>query len=301
MPYDEEYISVMGLIDDNTLWVFLLPSSHEAEERHIYDIAFGAGCLLSRGVKYDDIVIVIDNVSITKTAQCFSRFTLPTPNHIYTTSELSALLEYNTHKNAVVFVTGHGSPDGLDAPFPMKPYSVYKMFHTARNMKQAVFFFGQCYAGIFNHMPISSHLGLVDVHCKRITAVGGTGLFPSMSIPITVNSVQWSANVFLSSVYLWILKPRDIDGDNKLSVMDAFKFAAIETNERLREVKLSENVQSIIEQVTLLQSLEKLKTSNNVQDEVRLEIQALQKRLEIRYIEQEPWVLNAQVAMNTVF
>lgn len=292
----------MALICKETLWIFLLPSSKEAEERHIYDIAYGTGCLLSLGIKTDDIYVFIDNIAIDKAQGCFERLSLTFPKHIYTTNDLSSLLEHNVHKNAVVFVTGHGSPNGLDAPHPMQPYNIYRIFHMAKNMEQAVFFFGQCYAGIFNYMPISAHLGLSDAYCKRITAIGATGLFSSISSTVIIGKAKWNANIFLMAIYTWLLKQYDIDGDGKPSVMDAFKFASIETNERLREIKLSETMQSIIEQATLQQSLVELKTTGGkASDDKMLEIQALCKRLEIRYIEQTPWVLNAQVAMSTVF
>lgn len=291
----------MGLINDNTLWVFLLPSSHEAEERHIYDVVFGVCCLLSRGVKRDDILIVIDNASIDKIAACFSCFKLP-PFAIYTTNDLPALLAHNTHKNAVVFVTGHGSPSGLDAPLPIKPYNIYKVFHTAKDMKLSVFIFGQCYAGVFNHIPLATHMGLPNVRRRHMVAIGGTGLFPSISASIKANGVTWNANIFLASIYLWIQNPRDIDGDNQLTVMDAFKSATINTNDCLRKIKLSENMQSILEQASLQRLLTEASTSDDkASAEKELEIQALQKRLEIRYIEQTPWVLNAPVAMSTVF
>ena len=36
-------------------------------------------------------------------------------------------------------------------------------------------------------------------------------------------------------------------------------------------------------------------------DNIQLEIQALEKMLEIRYVMQEPWILNASIAMSTMF
>ena len=53
----------MGLISKNKRWFFILPSSKEAEERHIYDVAFGIKILLSKGIDYTKISVIIDNYS----------------------------------------------------------------------------------------------------------------------------------------------------------------------------------------------------------------------------------------------
>lgn len=93
----------MGLLSNRTHRFFILPSSTEAEERHIHDIAFGVKILLYKGIDYNDISVIIDH-----------------------------------------------------AP---------------------------CYAGIFNQMPLSTHLGLSKNPKCQMVAVGGTGLFSSVSAP----------------------------------------------------------------------------------------------------------------------
>lgn len=293
----------MGLITDETHWIFMLPSSGEAEERHIYDIAFGIKVLLRKTVKYNCISIVIDNPAFTKLSAVFSKLSVSLPSKIFSTSQLPELLESNTFRNIVVFVTGHGSPDGLDTNPPIKPYTFYKYFQTAKKLKKAVFFFGQCYAGIFNQMPLSTHLGLPDTKCNMV-AVGGTGLFPSISSPVTVDDVTWSGNLFLTNVFIWLLKNEDIDGDGKLSVTDSFKYASIFTNEALINIKKRDNILSIIEQAELIRCIDKLQskeTSDADKNNLQLEIQSLEKILEIRYVTQEPWLLNAHIAMNIEF
>lgn len=214
----------MGLLSNRTHWFFILPSSTEAEERHIHDIAFGVKILLYKGIDYNDISVIIDH-----------------------------------------------------AP---------------------------CYAGIFNQMPLSTHLGLSKNPKCQMVAVGGTGLFSSVSAPLTVNSITWSANIFLMYIFNWLLTDKDIDGDGKLSVMDSFKFASIYTNEALKDIKKKNNLQSIIEQSNLMSCIDKLHSEDIPQEEkdnIQLEILALEKMLEIRYVMQEPWILNASIAMSTVF
>lgn len=295
----------MGLISKNTRWFFILPSSKEAEERHIYDVAFGIKVLLSKGIDYTKISVIIDNYSKVKLIAVFSQFALEIPNKIYKLSDLPNILENNKSKNGVVFVTGHGSPEGLDSAPPMKPFPLYKQFQTTKNFKRVIFYFGQCYAGIFNQMPLSTRLGLnIKSKCSMV-AIGSTGLFSSISYPITINnSICWSANVFLSSVFSWISTSNDIDGDEKLSVMDSFKSASISTNETLISIKKKDNISSLMQQAQLVKCIEKLQSkdiSSDDKNNIILEIQALEKMLEIRYITQEPWILNASVAMNTEF
>ncbi len=295
----------MGLIEGNTRWFFMLPSSQEAEERHIYDIAFGVKCLISKGISYSSIVYIIDNSSPSKINAVFSKMNLEPPSVIYKSNQLDDILENNSYKNAVVFITGHGSPEGLDSQNPIKPYTLYKKFQVTSNFRRVVFYLGQCYSGIFNKMPLSTHLGLKkgehNNHCN-IVAIGSTGLFSSISAPITINNVTWSANIFLIYVFNWIMNPTDIDGDGSYSVMDSFKSATILTNEALIDIKKHDNMQSLIQQSQLFTCVEKLKSDTVAEDEknnLMLEIQALEKMLKIRYIIQEPWILNSHIAIDT--
>ena len=260
----------MGLMSNRTRWFFILPSSTEAEERHMYDIAFGIKVLLSKNVLYQNIVVIIDRFSQAKIEGVFSKLEVKLPSEIFDTTKIDDLLVNNTYKNAVVFITGHGSPKGLDSIQPIKPYNLYKKFQVTENFKRVIFYFGQCYAGIFNYMPLSTHLGLTDNRKCNIIAVGGTGLFPSISSSLTYRDVTWSANIFLAYVFQWLSVNEDIDGDDRLSVMDSFKSAAINTNEALKEIKKGDNFQSLIEHSKLrdcierLHSKDKYKTSNTI-------------------------------------
>lgn len=294
----------MGLLSNRTHWFFILPSSTEAEERHIYDIAFGVKILLYKKVEYKDIAIIIDHAPDIKIKMIFSALDVPLPMKIYDTTQIDTLLVNNTYKNAVIFITGHGSPRGLDSDPPIKPYPLYYKFQTAAQFKRVIFYFGQCYAGIFNQMPLSTHLGLNSNSKCNMVAIGSTGLFSSVSAPITVNNITWSANIFLMYIFNWLLANDDVDGDGKLSVMDSFKFASIYTNEALKEIKKQDNIQSFIEQSNLIACIDRLYSKDIPQEEkdnIQLEIQALEKMLEIRYVIQAPWILNAQIAMSTIF
>lgn len=295
----------MGLLSGKTHWIFILPSSKEPEERHIYDIAYGIKVLLHKKIDYNDISVIIGRASNIKIKIVFSALREPLPRKIYDTAMIDELLTDNTYENAVIFITGHGSPQGLDSCPPIKPYPLYCKFQLIKNFKRVVFYFGQCYAGIFNHMPLSAHLGLKENTKCNITAVGSTGLYPSVSASMTVNNIRWTANIFLMYIFHWLLTAdNDIDGDGKLSVMDSFKFAAIHTNAALKDIRKKATIQSLIEQSHLIACIDKLHSKDTPQEEkdnLQLEIQALEKMLEIRYMIQEPWILNVPIAMSTVF
>ena len=128
--------------------------------------------------------------------------------------------------------------------------------------------------------------------------------------PITPEDLKLNTQIVFSDlpepqyIFSWITNPIDIDGDGKLSVMDSFKYAAINTNLALAEIKKKDNFQSIVEQSILIKCLKKMqddKIPEEDKNNLFLERQSLEKILETRYIIQEPWILNAPIAMNTDF
>lgn len=290
----------MGLISKNTRWIFILPSakSVKTEERHIQDIAFGIKCLLKKGIDFSNIDIFIDNNIQTVTEYCFTLFAVPIPEIIYETSQLESVLKNNKKHNAVVFVTGHGSPQGMFYDIPIKPYSFYDIFQTAPNLKRTIFYFGQCYAGIFNYMPLSNHLNHSEKLKNNMVAVGATGLFTSYShLTRLSEKIAWTGNLFLVNVFKWILQQDDVDGDSKYSVMDSFKYASIKTNEAILEMKKENTLLSMIGIEELLDKIKKQESSLASE----IEMETIDNKLSIMNAVQEPWILNAQVAMNTEF
>lgn len=99
----------MGLISENTNWIFLLLSSMNAEQRYIFDIAFGVHVLLSRKVPLKNIVLHVDGCSDVLLHSTFAAMQVPVPNNVYTTSHYYDLLKNNLYENVVIFITGLGS------------------------------------------------------------------------------------------------------------------------------------------------------------------------------------------------
>lgn len=297
----------MGLLNKTTRWIFLLPNpiSHKIDERHIHDIAFGVKCLLKAGIIYSNIDIFIDNNPVDLTNYYFDYFETPRPAQVYHTKQLKKIISTNKKKFAVIFVTGHGSSEGMVADNPIKPFELYKIFQEAPNLKKTVFYFGQCFAGIFNYMPLTHHLNLQGKLTNNITAIGATGFTPSISLRKNLpNGKVYDANIFLLYIYQWILQKKDIDGDGLLSVMDSFKYATIETYKELHTSEKQHLLQSVVGVEKLLKTLQETDTTKlSLSDKLKIEIQekALQDNLEFYKISQEPWILNANVAMNTLY
>jgi hypothetical protein len=114
---------------------------------------------------------------------------------------------------------------------------------------------------------------------------------------------SWSANLFLYYFFIYILNPFDIDGDNKFSVTDAYKFAGIQTNIQLNHLKRVEFLKASLEIakgaiISFDNSNANKDDLDNQEGETK---QALsQKSLEDLYnlfgtvlINQNPWILNA--------
>lgn len=297
----------MGLLSDNTRWIFLLPNPtfHKIDERHIQDIAFGVKCLLKAGVDYKNINIFIDNVSKILTDYIFSYFEIKSPDMIFPTSELKNVMAGNKKKNAVVFVTGHGSEEGMFTDVPIKPYKLYKIFLESPCLKNTVFYFGQCYAGIFNFMPLTKHLNMHGKFSNDIVAIGATGFESSVSIRQQLpNEKVYDANIFLLNVYKWILEKKDIDGDGHLSVMDSFKYATIEVNKQLHNSEKQNLLQTVVSIETLLRTLqEKDKSTLSKEERLKFELEekTLQDSLEFYHINQQSWILSEETAMSVMF
>lgn len=296
----------MSLLTERTKWIFLLTSKDDPEERHIYDIAFGIACIESKGITPKSISIFIDCVNKTRTASLLG----VASSYHYTfkpSADLFTELSTNDFDNIILFVTGHGSIEGLHGSPSIKPFPLFSAIKKAPGLKLAVAFFGQCYAGIFNYMSIGEKKdekgNLIE---PPIIVIGATNLFNSISSPTTENfhvgQKSWQANLFLLNLFRWIVKPLDIDGDDKYTVMDAYKFAGAFSNDNYKKIKseaFSIPFKFINEIKAIDKELEKI-PKKDPPDSKALALQ-LDKRaiiikyrnsLDIQFNHQESWILN---------
>lgn len=228
----------MSLRSERTKWVMFLPCSNTtAEHRHVLDLAYGVLCLERSGILPEDIFIYIDSP-----AQCWDSFFNFASRHQYvsrSTSHFFTDLIDNTYDNLVMFVTGHGGPFGLDAPTPISPNQLISSLKAAPNLKQAVIYLGQCFAGTFNYV----NAGRARGEALDIIIVGATNLHQSLSASTREQfldpqvQIPWIANVFLLHVFKWMSSPRDVDGDGLCTIMDSYKYAGVFSNDANKQAK----------------------------------------------------------------
>lgn len=293
----------MGLVTEKTHWIFLLPSTEEeCQPRHLLDIAFGLFALQKAGIDINNISVIVDSSTENRTRSILSAFTgVKYTNPLYTSSDLSNIIAKGEYENVVMYITGHGSPYGLDSNPPIKPYPFFKMFYNASHIKNAIIYFGQCYAGIFDKMPLEKHLNFKDSDCN-IIAIGSTGFYPSVSYNLKLGTItlSWSANIFLFFALSFLLEKEDVDGDNKISIMDSFKYASYKTNECLVELKKQDEKKELLYKESAEKAIEKLKNENIVgssKENLLLDIEAYETMLKVKFTHQEPWILNSSFAM----
>lgn len=301
----------MSLRSERTKWVMFLPCSNTTETRHVLDLVFGVLCLERAGIDPQDIFIYIDSpaqnmdglFSLASTHQYISRPTV----------DFFSDLRDNQYDNLVMFVTGHGSPYGLDAPQSIPPNALISALKTTPGLRNAVVFLGQCYAGTFNYV----NAGKAKGETLDIILVGATNLHQSLSTGTSEKflnpdvELPWMANVFLLHVFKWMSSPKDIDGDGKHTIMDAYKYAGVYTNDANKQVKTNGFV-SIIDMLNDYvgaRELVKAEETNELDEQTKLDnrvdcqakYEMYINRLALHHVHQECWILNSRPAQTVEF
>jgi hypothetical protein len=277
----------------NTLWVFV-SCSHEP--RHLYDIIFAVDCLRHRGIADAQILVFVDH---------------PTPGqhlHAYgieavfpVTSLGAVLATARAHEHVVVTVAGHGSIVGLGREnAPVRPAALIRATRSVPGIERATLLVTQCFGGIFN---------LLDASTKpEMVTIGATNLNPSASLGIELNKpllqrdgspgiANWSANIFMMGFFSWLRSPTDVDGDGRMTMLDAYKHAGASSNEQLRQAKSG----LFLHARKLASDLELARASGALPitlDAIELK---LQRALSSLHLHQEAWLLHASLARRIQF
>ncbi|MFY0582743.1 hypothetical protein ACN28S_58260 [Cystobacter fuscus] len=111
---------------------------------------------------------------------------------------------------------------------------------------------------------------------------------------------NWVANIFLIYFFEWLHGPRDVDGDGRSTLMDAYRHAGVYANTHLRDTKRNLHIE--VEQLrTQLVHLSKQPSTPITQLQIQATHQQLDQALESLYLHQEPWILNAYLATSIEF
>lgn len=227
---------------------------------------------------------------------------------------LANLKDLEYVENLILFVTGHGNIEGLHAKTPIRPHDLLSTIKNIPKILNAVIYLGQCYAGIFNYMPVGRKEcpDTGEILEPTIVVVGATNLYSSISASteetFLSGSKRCSANLFLLHLFNWIKSPIDVDGDSRLTVMDSYKYAGSYSNDSNKKVK-SINYYSPLQVLEKLIPLEKqLSTMTGSEPNyinLTLDYRALKLQydqiLDIQFNHQEPWVLNSIPAQEIEF
>lgn len=278
-----------------TRFLFLAPAIDNAMERHLLDLLYGILILLLKGVNSNNIYLFTENISDEKLDYLINTMTLQRSFfNIKEIKEYYNFIKKDDMENCVVFISSHGNPDGICTNENLKPFTFISNFNLTK-YKNIVIYFGQCYSGIYNFLPLDK---CVDLEKKNIVLAGATGFYPSLSLPVTVtidsNCINWNSNTFLYNLFNWFYNFIDIDDDKKFSVMDSFKYSATYADSRIQDFKLKEFYTASKKIILFYQKRYFIKRiiSKILKKDNKLEKEAKESILYSQLVH-EPWILNA--------
>lgn len=290
-------MSELRYIDNSSLWLFLCSS---AEPRHFSDIIFGVNALKIKGVPSENIKVLVDDPAADLYLTPYG-----VSNVFQLSSAISILAALTGYSSVVAIVGGHGSLDGIGRPPFVLPAS--PLIDAIRSIPEIAFgvvILTQCFGGVFNYLAANTQ--------PELAFVGATTLHPSLSLgislktPITssdpsISLKNWSANIFGYTFFEWLLSPKDVDGDNAISLVDAFKYSGKVSNDYLRDVKIQlfERCQDLSRR--LHDARHSVQLGNLQQFEVDAIGRQLQEALNLLHISQDPWILHANLARKIIF
>jgi hypothetical protein len=292
--------------NSNTQWVFV---AGKAEPRHLFDIIFGVHALRRRGVPDSSIWVFADHPA---TIQHFGPYGI---SNVFPVSEFAGKLpRLPPAELAVVVVTGHGDHAGIcvEGGPSINATQLLGALRACPGVRGGVVLLGQCYAGLFNYTnagldPDAVHICLIGATSLNLSVSNHTTLPAPLKLKDGTDGLsQWIANDFVVRFFEWMLNPRDIDGDGRYSLMDAFKYASVMTNEVQRAGKGDNHILVGFlqpEVVRLEQALQQAhaagadpKAIHSLMLEHGAKFQRLKEVLQNLYVHQEPWILHARFA-----
>lgn len=301
--------------------------SCDEEERFINDIRFGLKVLEYKGVEPKNIKVFIDGQINTLKASFGNELDI---NEIKQVSSMEEELKNSNYENVILFTTGHGDEFGLtteNKSNSISPYKLISIVRSIQNLKRGLLIISQCFAGIFNYIEAKPNK---NSDLAELCIIGSTGFEKSLSLSTDAFISQtereilsklslenWVANIFLFYFFVWLYSPEDIDGNNKLTAMDSYKFASLKTNQTLNKLKI-EYSYSMAEWVEkykhFKQSLEEIypnivqfpdSLNQNFRDYLEMQNFLCKKNIDeqisILYTHQEPFILHSTFAQKLQF
>lgn len=272
-----------------TKFLYIVTSDGKVESRFIQDIARCTLLLsLKKGVPHENQVIVTD-ISKEELTEIFPYFQ---DFEVIGSSDIYDCMKNLECENLFVISSCHGNWKGIDAKEPIRPHQFTESIKQNPHIKNCVALFGQCYAGIFNHLDLRcEHKNIVYIGATEMRT--GLSIFQSWELNDS-NTWKWFANIFIFHLATWLNNPIDVDNDGHCSIIDMYKYICYMTNMQTEDVEKSEANKFMNEKIKT--EIRKIDTGS------KEEIDELGKEAvkEIDYIipHQDCWILNGECAIN---
>lgn len=283
-------------------WVFI--SASNQEHRHLLDIIWAVQCLKQRGIQDDQILIFQDNPNFSAHMEPFNL-----EMKVFPIDNFQNMVGAIKQKRFCYFVfTGHGSPEGVHSgEKTYSPTFFLRVMRTIVGLERGFLIVGQCFGGIFDNLEVFT--------APEIGIIGATKLHNSISNswPLSIRKIEmidkdgnkvppWGANIFLFHFFSWIKSPVDIDGDNQLTLLDAYKYAGALTHSDLAELKFIA-VLDIKEKLKWAQAQLQAHHKGDValtEMEYSTAVTVARQESMILYSHQESWLLHAHLVRTSV-
>lgn len=278
----------------STTFIYIITSSGNLEVRFLYDIA---RCALlfscNENVAYEKQVIVSDipkNV-LKVLIPFFDNF------EVVSSADVYGCIKNVESENLFIISSCHGSLHGIDAKDVICPHQFTEAIKQNAHIINCVCLFGQCYAGIFNHLNLKCpNKNIVYIGATEMRA--GLSTFQSWKINES-NSWEWCANIFVYHLATWLDAPIDVDNDGHYTITDMYKYVCYMTNKQTEDVEKEEAKKYLDERIKA--EIGKVLPAEADAKPVieKLDEEAV-KVLDYTIPHQDCWISNAECAINMV-
>lgn len=278
----------------STTFIYIITSSGNLEVRFLYDIA---RCALlfscNKNVAYEKQVIVSDipkNV-LKGLIPFFDNF------EVVSSADVYGCIKNVESENLFIISSCHGSLHGIDAKDVICPHQFTEAIKQNAHIINCVCLFGQCYAGIFNHLNLKCpNKNIVYIGATEMRA--GLSTFQSWKINES-NSWEWCANIFVYHLATWLDAPIDVDNDGHYTITDMYKYVCYMTNKQTEDVEKEEAKKYLDERIKA--EIGKVLPAEADAKPVieKLDEEAV-KVLDYTIPHQDCWISNAECAINMV-
>ena len=200
-------------------------------------------------------------------------------------------------ENLFIISSCHGSLHGIDAKEVICPHQFTEAIKQNAHIINCVCLFGQCYAGIFNHLNLKCpNKNIVYIGATEMRA--GLSTFQSWKINES-NSWEWCANIFVYHLASWLDAPIDVDNDGHYTITDMYKYVCYMTNKQTEDVEKEEAKKYLDERIKA--EIGKVLPAEADAKPVieKLDEEAV-KVLDYTIPHQDCWISNAECAINMV-